>query len=36
MDLVEKARQQGHIMPVIPKPIHPDELLRLLAGTHSN
>jgi CheY-like chemotaxis protein len=36
MDLVEQARQEGHIMPVIPKPIHPEELLRLLATTQAN
>ncbi len=31
-DLIEQARRDGHALEVIPKPIHPDELLRILAS----
>jgi DNA-binding NtrC family response regulator len=31
-DLVERARRDGHALEVLPKPIHPDELLRILAS----
>jgi DNA-binding NtrC family response regulator len=30
-DLLETARQDGHSFPVMPKPVHPDELLRITA-----
>jgi DNA-binding response OmpR family regulator len=30
-DILEKARAQGHLFEVLPKPIHPDELLKKLA-----
>jgi DNA-binding NtrC family response regulator len=30
-DLLEKARDAGHIFDVIPKPIHPSDILRIVA-----
>jgi len=35
-DLLEQARQNGHALQVIPKPVHPDELLRLLSPDTTN
>ena len=31
-DLLEQARQEGHSLEILPKPVHPDELLRILAS----
>ena len=35
-DLLEKARSDGHALDVIPKPVHPTELLSLLASFRVN
>jgi CheY-like chemotaxis protein len=36
VDLVEKAREDGHALEVLAKPVHPDELLSLLASQRAN
>jgi len=35
-DRLEKAREDGHRLKALPKPIHPSELLRVLAETSSD
>jgi DNA-binding NtrC family response regulator len=35
-DLLEQARRDGHLLEVMAKPVHPDELLRLVAANTSN